>query len=78
MAVCVWRDGTAQYLRERLQRLAGSLHITTTHQLGKEDSRSLLPQFPHWPNEDNNATYYKGLFSIISDMINVDITFPGA
>ena len=40
-----------------------------------QDKRGLLPPFLHWPNEDNNATCHKGLFSILSDMMNVDIHF---
>lgn len=48
-------------------------YISTTDQLRKEDKRNPVPQFPHWPNEDNDATDSKGLFSILSEMINVDV-----
>lgn len=75
MAMCVCGDNSAQCLRERLRGLTGSLQITLLPitQPGKEEKKkSLLPQFPHWPNEDHNATCCTGLFSTLSEMINVD------
>lgn len=73
MTLCVCGGSTAQYLRERLEVCRLTLnHISTT---GIEDKRNLLSQFLHWPNEDNDTTYSKGLFSILNKMINIDIYY---
>lgn len=68
-----WEHSTAFTRKTPEVSLLAANYISTTDQLRKEDKRNLVPQFPHWPNKDNDATYSRGLFSILSEMINVDV-----
>lgn len=52
--------------------------VSTTNQPGKEKNKKPWASGPHWPKEDNNTTYCKGLSSTLSEMIHVDTHCPAA
>ena len=55
---CVWTQHSMMLQRNILEASWLILsHISATNHLGEKDKRSLVLQFPHWPNEDSSPTY---------------------